>query len=133
MIVLDTHALVWWVSDPRRLGSKARRTVEAAVGADDGIAVSSISIWEIAMLVAARRLELTMDVESWIARVESLPGLHFVPVDNVIARRAVTLDGFPHRDPADRFIVATAIGLGASLVTADERLQAYRGVRTIWK
>ena len=85
------------------------------------------------MLVAAGRLELTMDVDSWITRVESFPGLTFVPVDNRVALLAVNLDGFPHRDPADRIIVATALGLGASLVTADERIQAYRPIRTIWK
>ena len=133
MIALDTHALVWWVSDPQRLAPKARKAIEAAVKAGDDLAVSSISAWEISMLVAAGRLELTMDVDSWITRVESFPGLTFVPVDNRVALLAANLDGFPHRDPADRIIVATALGLGASLVTADERIRAYRPVRTIWK
>lgn len=133
MIALDTHALVWWVADPTRLGAKARKAIEAAVKSGDELAVSSISAWEIAMLVAAGRLELTMDVEAWIARVESFPGLTFIPVDNRVALRAVQLDGFPHRDPADRIIVATALGLGAALVTADERIHAYRAIRTIWK
>ena len=133
MIALDTHALVWWVSDPARLGARARKAIEAAINEGDQLAVSSISTWEIAMLVAARRLELTMDVDTWVARVESYPGLTFVPVDNRIALRAVQLDGFSHRDPADRIIVATALGLGATLVTADERIRAYRAVRTVWK
>ena len=133
MIALDTHALVWWVSDPARLGARARKAIEAAINEGDQLAVSSISTWEIAMLVAADRLELTMDVDTWVARVESYPGLTFVPVDNRIALRAVQLDGFPHRDPADRIIVATALGLGATLVTADERIREYRAVRTIWK
>ncbi len=46
--------------------------------------------------------------------------------------RAVALDGFTHKDPADRIIVATALGVGAALVTADKRLQAYRPLKTIW-
>ena len=133
MIALDTHALVWWVSDPARLGARARKAIEAAINEGDQLAVSSISTWEIAMLVAARRLELTMDVDTWVARVESYPGLTFVPVDNRIALRAVQLDRFPHRDPADRIIVATALGFGATLVTADERIRAYKPLRTIWK
>lgn len=133
MIVLDTHALVWWVSNPRRLAAKARKTIEAALTDGDALAVSSISTWEIAMLAAARRLELTMDVDTWVSRVEALPALNFIPVDNRIALRAVHLEGFPHRDPADRLIVATALGLGATLVTADARLHAYRPVHTIWK
>jgi PIN domain nuclease of toxin-antitoxin system len=133
MIALDTHALVWWVSDPSKLGARARKAIDAAVKAGDQIAVSSISTWEIAMLVAADRLQLTMDVATWVARVELVPGLTFVPVDNHIALRAVQLDDFPHRDPADRIIVATALSLGATLVTADERIRAYKAVRTVWK
>jgi PIN domain nuclease of toxin-antitoxin system len=133
VIALDTHALVWWASDPDRLGAKARRLVDAALEAGDRVAASSISVWEIAMLVRAERLALTMDLESWLANLEAIPVLDFVPVDNRIAMRAVHLDGFPHRDPADRIIAATAMSLGATLVTADERLLAYKPLRTAWK
>lgn len=133
MIVLDTHALVWWVSDPDRLGAKARRSIDREVEAGETLRVSAISVWEIAMLTSAGRLELTMDVDSWLARVEALPALEFIPVDNRIAVRSVSLDDFPHRDPADRIIVATALGLGATLATADERIHSWRTVKTIWK
>ena len=132
MILLDTHALIWWVSDPKRVPAKARRLIDAAVAATEPIAVSSISLWEVAMLVARKRLALTIDTNAWIARVEALPFLTFVPVDNRIAVRAVQLEDFPHRDPADRMIVATALGLGAALLTADARLRAYRPVKTVW-
>ncbi len=132
MIVLDTHALVWWVSEPKRVGSKARKLIDAAVAARTPIMVSSISIWEIAMLVAAGRLQLTVEVNAWIAHVEALPFLSFVPVDNRIAARAVQLVNFAHRDPADRIIVSTALGLGATLVTADTQLRAYTSVATVW-
>jgi PIN domain nuclease of toxin-antitoxin system len=133
VIALDTHALVWWASDPSRLGAKARRAIDAAIEARERLVVSCISAWEIAMLVKAERLRLTIDVEPWLAHLESLPYLDFIPVDNRIGIRAVTLDDFPHRDPADRIIVATALGLGATLVTADERLLGYRPLKTIWK
>lgn len=132
MIVLDTHALVWWASDPDRLGAKARRAIDTAIDEKELLAVSSISVWEIAMLVGAGRLELTIDVESWLARIESLPVLEFVAVDNRIGLRSVNLADFPYRDPADRIIVSTALGLGAPLVTADTRLRAYKPLRTIW-
>lgn len=132
MIALDTHALVWWVSDPTRLPAKARRAIDAAIKAEESIAVSSISLWEIAMLVERRRLVLTIDVETWLTTVEALPFLTFAPVDNRVAIRAVRLDGFEHRDPADRMIVATALGLGAILVTADARLRAYKPLATLW-
>ena len=132
MIVLDTHALVWWVSDSRRLGARARRAIDAAVRAKEPIGVSCISAWEIAMLVKADRLRLAIPVDDWLAQVELLPFFEFFPVDNRISLRAVTLDGLTHKDPADRIIVATALGVGAALVTADERLQAYRPLKTIW-
>ena len=132
MILVDTHALVWWVSDPKRIPTKARRVLDAAVKARESVAVSSISIWEIAMLVARKRLEFTIDAESWITAVEALPFFTFIPLDNRIAVRSVELDGFPNRDPADRIIVATALGLGATVVTADSRLRGYKALATIW-
>jgi PIN domain nuclease of toxin-antitoxin system len=132
LILLDTHALIWWLSDPERLPAKARRSIDTAVESEDPIAVSSISLWEIAMLVVRGRLVLSIHVDTWITSVEALPFLTFVPVNNRIAVRAVQLSEFPHRDPADRIIVATAIGMGASLVTADERLREYPAVTTVW-
>lgn len=132
MIVLDTHALVWWVADTARLGAKARRLIDGAVKEGERLAVSSISVWEIGMLVARGRLELTMDVQTWIASVQALPQLTFIAVDNAIALRAVHLADFSERDPADRMIVATALGLNATLVTADKRLRGYRPLRTAW-
>lgn len=133
MIVLDTHALVWWAADPDRLGAKAARAIDSELKAGETLRVSSISAWEIAMLVSAGRLELKMDVDTWLARVEALPAIEFVPVDNRIAVRSVTLDDFPHRDPADRIIVATALGLGATLASADERISKWRPEIAIWK
>ena len=132
MIVLDTHALLWWVSNPERIPIRARRLLDKAVAENSTISVSSISAWEIAMLSLRARLELTMPVDAWIAHAEELPWLTFVPVDNRVALRSVQLEGFPHRDPADRIIVATTLALNATLVTADERLRSYKPVRTVW-
>ena len=132
MILLDTHALVWWVAEPKRIPPKARRAIDAAVKANEAIAVSSISVWEIAMLVARKRLAFTIDADTWIDSVEALPFLTFVPVDNRIATRSVQLADFPHRDPADRLIVATALGNGATVVTADNRLRRYKPITTLW-
>ena len=84
------------------------------------------------MFVARERLAFTIDYETWIMSVEALPFLTFVPVDNRIAARSVQLEGFRHRDPADRIIVATALGLGATVVTADARLREYKPLATIW-
>ena len=132
LIVLDTHAWLWWGSDRDRIPARARSTIERSIEAGDAIHISSISTWEVAMLVQRGRLELTLDVAEWIARAEAVPFFEFVPVDNRIALRAVELPGFPHGDPADRLIVATALGLGATLVTGDQRLRRYRRVKTVW-
>jgi len=84
------------------------------------------------MLVSRGRLELTMDVEDWIAKCESLPFFNFIPVDNLIARKAHKLPNYLHRDPADRMIIATAITLGAALISKDENIRDYSGVVSIW-
>jgi PIN domain nuclease of toxin-antitoxin system len=94
--------------------------------------VSSISCWEVSLLVKKGRLELTLDVEDWIARSESLPFVRFTPVDNQIAVLANRLPGEFHEDPADRIIAATASILGATLVTKDRKLRDYPHVETFW-
>ena len=132
MILLDTHALIWWVSEPSRIPEKARRLIGAAVDAGTPVGVSAISLWEVAMLVARDRLAFTMPVDLWISQVEALPFLTFLPVDNRIAVRSVQLAEFPNRDPADRIIAATAIGLGATLVTADRSLREFHPLKTVW-
>lgn len=132
MIVLDTHAFVWWVAAPDRLPRKARARLDRAVEQGDTLRVSSISAWEVAMLVARGRLALTMEVGAWLAAAEALPMVEFVPVDNAVALRAVALPDSLPRDPADRLIAATALGLGATLVTGDERLRSYRSLPTLW-
>ena len=78
------------------------------------------------------RLALTLDVADWIAKTEALPCVRFVPVDNRIALRANSLPGDLHDDPADRLIVATALILGATLITRDTRILAYPHVQTLW-
>lgn len=132
MILLDTHAWIWWVADPERLPALARAAIDDALTAGDPVLVSAISVWEVAMLVDRGRLELTLDVADWVGRSEAAQEIRFVPLDPRIALASVTLEDFPNRDPADRMIVATARDAGAVLVTADARLQAYEGVSTLW-
>ncbi len=131
MIVLDTHAWVWWIAGARELSRPARERIESLMGSG-AIYISSISCWEIGTLVARGRLELTMDATDWIARCEALPYLNFTPVDNGIALRSTRLPPGIHDDPADRIIVATALSLGATLVTKDRRMRAYKPVNTLW-
>ena len=131
MILLDTHAWIWWVSSPDQLSSPAIEAVRAGAERRE-LYISSISAWEVAMLVKKGRLRLTLDVADWIGRCEALPLLSFVPVDNTITVLSTRLDGYPHDDPADRIIISTAQILGATLVTRDEKIRAYKRVKTLW-
>ena len=132
MIVLDTHALVWWADgNEAALSPTARQAIEAELDGGE-ILVSSISAWELAMLVAAGRLVLSMDVGDWLATVGQLDAVTFVPVDNELAVKSVQLPGDFHKDPADRLIVATARKFAAPLVTADARIRGYAHVRSVW-
>ncbi|MBN3753265.1 type II toxin-antitoxin system VapC family toxin [Paraburkholderia sp. Tr-20389] len=131
MIVLDTHALVWWATVDPTLSRKAKAAIEREL-ADGEILVSSISAWEIAMLVEREKLVLSMDVGNWLAAVGDVEAVRFVPVDSEIAVKSVELPGEFHKDPADRMIVATARKYSVPLVTKDEKIRAYAHVKTIW-
>lgn len=131
MILLDTHALVWWVTGDAELSANARAAIKKELNGGE-IIVSSISAWEIAMLVAREKLVLTVDVDAWLAAVAEIEVVRFVPVNNEIAIKSVSLPGEFHKDPADRMIVATARVLAIPLVTKDEKMRAYPQVKTIW-
>jgi PIN domain nuclease of toxin-antitoxin system len=131
VIVLDTHAWLWWISNPELLGGRAAEAIAAAQSRRE-LFVSSISVWEVAMLTQKGRLQLALDVRDWVSRCEGLPFLQFVPVNNAIAIQATRLPDGLHGDPADRIIVATTLSLGATLVTKDEKLTRYSPVKTLW-
>jgi PIN domain nuclease of toxin-antitoxin system len=131
MILLDTHAWIWFISNPEYLSKRADKAVKGAVK-DKSILISSISAWELALLVKKKRLKLTLEVTDWIAKSESLPFIQFLPVTNSIAVKSVNLPLPLHPDPADRIIIATALSVGAPLVTKDEKLLGYSPVKTIW-
>lgn len=131
MIVIDTHVLVWWLTQTPGLTSAAKR----AIGRNSGngeIVVSAVSILEIATAVRRGRLQFSVPLDQWLADMRGLPELRVEPVSAEIAALAGSLPDPIHGDPADRLIAATATLLGAALVTGDERLRAVPGLRTIW-
>ena len=133
MIVLDTHALIWWVNEDKKLSNRAFKAINKEIARDDGqIIISSISTWEIALLIKKGRLTLTMDIDDWIDTVASIEVVRFVPIDNDVAIQSVRLPGEFHPDPADRMITALARHLSVALVTSDEKIRAYKHVKTIW-
>ena len=133
MIVLDTHALLWWVSGDPRLSQPACKAIDQELQADGGgVLVSAISAWEVALLVDKERLTLSMSTDDWLSTVGEIDGVQFAPLDAATAVESTRLPGEFHKDPADRMIVALARRFNAALVTADEKILAYRHVRTIW-
>lgn len=131
MIVLDTHALIWWASSPSRLSVRARRAVASALR-QGPIVASAISVLEIATAVRRGRLELGFAPEQWLADLHQLPELRFEPVSAAIAQAAGSFPDPMHGDPADRIIAATAIALRAKLVTADTKLRGSSRFETVW-
>jgi PIN domain nuclease of toxin-antitoxin system len=129
VILLDTHALLWWAMAPHRLSRAARDTV-SELESKGGFA-SSISIWEIGLKAQRRKLDLGLDIDELTRRLETAGVLEILPVDTRIWLRALALE-WDHRDPADRVIVATALGAGVPILTADRAMHAFGGVRCVW-
>ena len=128
MIVLDTHAWIWWAADARRLPPTARHAIDQA----DAVGVCAISLWEVAMLVAKGRLEFDRETVTWLKQALALPRVELLPLTPVLAADAARLpDTFPG-DPADRLIVASARQARAPLVTRDARIRARDDVTTVW-
>jgi PIN domain nuclease of toxin-antitoxin system len=133
LIVLDTHTLIWWVNGDNQLSPNAKAAIDHEQQHEDGIIlVSAISAWEIALLVGRDRLTLGMNLDDWLETVSQIEGVRFVPVDEVVGVESTRLPGEFHRDPADRMITALARHLNVPLVTADEKIRAYKHVRSIW-
>ncbi|MFO1184324.1 MAG: type II toxin-antitoxin system VapC family toxin [Bauldia sp.] len=130
MLLLDTHALVFWAN-----GADEELSVTATAAIDasqDALHVSAMSAWEIAMLARRGRIGFDGGVLPWLAALSRVSGLTVVPIDVEIAVGAVELPGEFHADPADRIIVATARKLNVPLLTRDVRIRKYSGVTTIW-
>lgn len=128
MVVIDTHALVQAGLQPNRLSAGARKALSGGHGP---VAASDISFWEIAMLVAKRRLEIDTDAAQFIEDLVHALGIRVLPITPRIAVLAQS-DQFEHGDPADRIIAATAIAHGAPLVSADKRLRRVKGLQVLW-
>ena len=128
MIILDTHIWIGYIDDPTSLPKPA---LDAIRGGREPVGISSISVWELFMLERRGRLELRIPAGQWVAKCERLSLFHFVPVDNTIAQLAVELPEPIHGDPADRIIIATALSLGATLLTKDRQILSYPHVKTL--
>ncbi len=130
MILLDTQVLLYDALEPKRVSRKARAALEEGM-ATGALACSDISLWEIALLAARRRIDPGPDIAAFIESVLQLRSVRVLPITPSIATLAQS-DLFVHGDPADRLIGATAIEHGVPLVTSDVELRKLSSLRAIW-
>ena len=121
MILLDTHIWVRWIepdTDP------LPATISRMIDNSDQVTISAVSCWEVTYLVKRNRLILPLPMDEWLQAALDESGVRSVPLTSKMASRAASLADI-HRDPADRFIIATAIETGATLLTLDSLFKNY--------
>lgn len=124
-LLLDTHIWLWALGNPTKLSKRVRAELENPA---NEIWVSAVSTWEALMLNAKNRVQLPADLERWFTRATSYT--REAPLTHEIAFAAHRLP-LPHKDPADRFLAATAKLLGLVLVTQDPELLGLGDVQTL--
>ena len=130
MILLDTHVVLWLISDPDRLSPKAKATIEGTRDKGEGLAICDITLLELATLASKGRINVAINLESLLRELEHL--FTVLPISSEACARSVQLPaGYPN-DPADRIIGATALVEGLTLLTADREIRRSNAVRTIW-
>jgi PIN domain nuclease of toxin-antitoxin system len=127
-LLVDAHALLWWLGADRRLSTTARKTIEAA----EHPLLGAGTLVEIAVKRSLGKLELA---EDWPEQAQA-DGFGLLAIDWAHATRLQGLPfpqlaGKPHRDPFDRLLAAQALSERAPIVTRDPAFAAY-GVATIW-
>ena len=124
-LLLDTHIALWLDSGDEQLRASTRGIIDACWRRGGAIFLSAVSAWEIAVLVDKGHIALDLPVDRWVARFLGRPGVEAVPLGHEAAVRAYQLRPLEHRDPGDRLLIATSIGLGCPLVTYDERIRGF--------
>jgi len=129
MILLDTHVLIWTARDPTKLSEPAAHAIQTA-GQTGGLAISAITLWELAWLATNGRLNFTGIVDDFVERLSSRTAIR--PITSRIAVLASRLPRTYSKDPSDRLIGATAMAEGIALVTKDRSIRNCKQIKTIW-
>jgi PIN domain nuclease of toxin-antitoxin system len=130
MILVDTHVVLWLALEPDRISKKAAAAIERTRLSGEGLAISDMTLLEIALGDSKRRIQLNASLETFLTEVES----RFVvlPITARVCVSAMALPSSYPKDPADRVIGATALVEGIALVTADAEIRKSKALRTIW-
>jgi len=130
LILLDTHVVVWLAFEESRISKQAASTILKARDNGEGIAISDISLFELARVFKRERVRLAISVESTMTEVESRFAV--LPITGQISLRTLSLPENYPRDPVDRIIGATALVEGIPLITADRKIRDSGALTTIW-
>jgi PIN domain nuclease of toxin-antitoxin system len=130
VILVDTHVVAWLAFDQGQLSKKARAAIDDARQNGDGLAISDITLLELATLASKGRIRLNISLESFLREVEAR--FVILPISGRACVRALELPATYPKDPADRIIGATALVEGLSLLTADREIRRSRALHTIW-
>ena len=130
MILLDTHVVVWLALEPARISKKARAAIEDTRQLAEGLAVSDITLLEIATIENKGRIKLNASLEAFLSEVETR--FIVMPMTGRICAGALALPATYPKDPADRVIGATALVEGLPLITADDGIRRSKALNTIW-
>ncbi len=128
-LLLDTHVWLWRLLDPERISAAAETGIASR---QSELFLSPISTWETLVLARKGRIALTPSPSEWVLDALRRSAPTAAPLTHGIALRSEALEGFESEDPADRFLVATALELDLTLVTADDAMQAFGSVDTLW-
>lgn len=129
MLLLDTHVWIWSLEgDARRIGRRARSLL-ARAESGDAIRISPVSLFEVVALQICGRLRLTRPPDEWIRQAMDAAPVRIAELSPAVAMAAGRISREVLADPMDRFLVATAHEIEATLLTADERILGY-GART---
>ena len=130
MLLLDTHVVIWLALEPDRISRRAVDALLEARRSEGGLAISTTTLWEIALLHKKGRIRLDVALEEFLARVEAV--YRTVALTRQVALRGVQFGSEYPRDPADRQIGGTALVHGLQLVTADTYIRSSGEVPCIW-
>jgi PIN domain nuclease of toxin-antitoxin system len=128
-LLADTHALLWFLAAPHKLGRRALR-VFTTLGTSSEICVSAITLWEVAVLHDAGKLRLSAGFSAWHEALARQPGVRLEPLTSQDVEEARSLRQLV--DPFDRLIAGTALRLGVPLISKDQRMAREKRLRLVW-
>jgi PIN domain nuclease of toxin-antitoxin system len=128
-LLLDTHIWLWQLLEPDRLSKRASSAIE---NPEAEIHLSPLSVWETLVLESKGRVQLEPDGPAWVRKALETSPLLIAELTHEVAIRSRELPGFEVRDPVDRFLVATCLVRGMTLVTRDVPMRKYRPLQTVW-